>query len=106
MLSLDAAEARDVDSLQNWLNGTGCVAREETAYLTHTRELASLAPVRDSALLRIEVWVEEALIRCYRGFRKVRDLGCMAYLTRLAKKSRIVITISQSTRTCICTPGA
>jgi hypothetical protein len=55
MLSLDAAEARDVQSLQNWLDGTGCVAREETAYLTHTRELASLAPVRDSALLRIEV---------------------------------------------------
>jgi hypothetical protein len=72
MLNLDAAKARDIKSLQNWSNGTGCIAREETAYLTHSKELASLAPVRDSALLKMEIWVEYALVRFYRGFRKVR----------------------------------
>jgi hypothetical protein len=72
MLSLDAAEARDIESLQNWSNGTRCIAREETAYLAHSRELASLAPFRDSALLRVEIWVENALVRFYHGFRKVR----------------------------------
>jgi hypothetical protein len=73
MLSLDAAEARDIESLQNWSNGTGCIAREETAYLEHSRELASLAPFRDSALLKVEIWVEDVLIRFYRGFRNVRE---------------------------------
>lgn len=72
MLSLEDAEARDMESLQNWLYGTGCIAREETGYLAHSRELASLAPFRDSAILKVEIWVEDALIRFYRGFRKVR----------------------------------
>lgn len=72
MHSLDAAKTRDIESLQNWLDGTGCIAREETAYLTHTRELASLAPPKDSALLTFEVWVENQLMRFYGNFRNVR----------------------------------
>ncbi len=74
MLSLDPAEPRDARSLQIWLNGTSCLAREETAYLTHGRELVSLAPSYDSALQQLEVWVEDKLIRFYRGFHKVREL--------------------------------
>jgi hypothetical protein len=72
MLSFDSAQRRDVESLQNWLNGTGCLAREETAYLGH-RELASLAPAGDSAIVQLEAWVEEKLIRFYSGFRKVTE---------------------------------
>ena len=33
ILSLDPAKPRDIQSLQNWLNGTGCLAREESVYL-------------------------------------------------------------------------
>ncbi|XTI82344.1 hypothetical protein V2W45_1228407 [Cenococcum geophilum] len=69
MLSFGSAQRRDVKSLQNWLDGTGCLAREETAYLAHHRELASLAPVADSAVIQLEAWVEDKLIRFYRGFR-------------------------------------
>lgn len=61
-----------MQSLQNWLDGNGCLAREETEYLTHQRELVSLAPAGDSALLQLEGWIEDNLIRFYRGFRKVR----------------------------------
>ena len=97
MLNLDAAEARDIESLQNWSNGTGCIAREETAYLSHSRELASLAPFRDSALLRVETWVECALVRFYRGFRKVKtSSSCQNILTN---RSRIITLTFQSTRT-------
>lgn len=71
MLSLDAAETRDIESLQNWVNGNGTVARKETEYLQKSRELACLAPLKDTALSRVEIWVEDVLIRCYRGFRKV-----------------------------------
>ena len=74
MLSLDAAEARDIDSLQNWVAGNGTVARKETEYLEHSRDLARLVPLRDNALSRVEIWVEDVLIRCHRGFRKVREL--------------------------------
>lgn len=73
MLSLDPGKGRDIESLQNWLNGNKCIAREETAYLAHSREVASLAPSKDNALLRLEIWVEKALIRFHSGFRNVRN---------------------------------
>ena len=73
MLSFGPAQRRDVESLQNWLDGTGCLAREETAYLAHRRELVSLAPVADSAVVQLEAWVEDKLIRFCRGFRRVRE---------------------------------
>lgn len=73
MLSLDAAEARDIESLRNWTNNTGCIAREETNYLEYSRDLASLAPAKDNAISKVEIWVENALIRFYRGFRNVRE---------------------------------
>jgi hypothetical protein len=73
MLSFGPAQRRDRESLQNWLNGTGCLAREETAYLTHHSELVSLAPAGDSAILQLEAWVEDKLIRFCRSFRKVRE---------------------------------
>ncbi len=71
MLSFGYAQNRDVESLQNWVNGTGCLARQETAYLAHGRDLVSLAPAGDNAMVRFEIWVEDKLIRFYRGFREV-----------------------------------
>lgn len=73
-MALDAAKPRDVQSLDNWLNGTGCLVREEAAYLTYKEELVSLAPSGDSALQQLEVWVEENLIRFYSSFRKVSGM--------------------------------
>ncbi|KAH8158977.1 hypothetical protein CIB48_g9271 [Xylaria polymorpha] len=69
MLSLAPGQERDVESLQNWLGGTGCLAREETEYLT-SQELMSLAPTSDSALTQFETWVEGKFIQFYTGFRK------------------------------------
>ena len=71
MLSLDDAGVRDIDSLQNWVNGNGSIAREETEYLEYSRDLARIAPVKDTSLERAEKWVEDATIRCWRGFREV-----------------------------------
>jgi hypothetical protein len=71
MLSLGVAQERDLESLQNWVDGNGCLAREETEYLTNRRELVSLAPSGDSATLQFESWIEDKLIRFCRGFRKV-----------------------------------
>jgi len=70
MLSRSPAQQRDVESLQNWLDGNGCLAEEECAYLAHQGELVSLAPAGDSAILQLEAWVEDRLIRLWRNFRK------------------------------------
>lgn len=72
MLSFGLAGERDVESLHNWLEGTGCLAREETAYLMHDQDLISLAPTGDSAVLQLETWVEDKMIRFYHRFRNVR----------------------------------
>ncbi|KAJ9139048.1 hypothetical protein NKR19_g7574 [Coniochaeta hoffmannii] len=74
MLSLNPAQRRDVESLGNWLDGTGCVAGEETAYLGHHQDLVSLAPAGDNAVLQLEAWVEDKFIRFDRRFNKNRDL--------------------------------
>lgn len=72
MLRLQPAERRDVASLQNWVEATGCLAREETGYLTYRSDLASLAPVVDSAVLQLETWVTDKLVQYWQGFRSVR----------------------------------
>ncbi|OSS51608.1 hypothetical protein B5807_03238 [Epicoccum nigrum] len=72
MLHLQPANGRDIASLRNWVKGTGCLAREETAYLAYRSDLASLAPVVDNTILQFETWVEEKLAKYWQGFRKSR----------------------------------
>ncbi|KAI0133390.1 hypothetical protein F4776DRAFT_133889 [Hypoxylon sp. NC0597] len=69
-LSYGRAQKRDKESLLNWLSGTGSIARDETAYLTHSQELVSLAPTGDTALSQLETWIEDKLI--YFGFLQSR----------------------------------
>ncbi|KAH6652848.1 hypothetical protein BKA67DRAFT_567712 [Truncatella angustata] len=69
MLSLPLAERRDINSLQNWVDSTGCLARDETKYLAHGHELVSLGLTADNAVLHLKTWVEDKLIRYWRWFR-------------------------------------
>jgi hypothetical protein len=70
-MSFNCALPRDVLSLQNWVEGTGCLSREETEYLENERELISLAPPGDKAMKQLEDWVEDQFVRHYKGFRAV-----------------------------------
>src|SRR5271156_3068260 len=72
MLSLRIAPSRTITSLQNWVHGNGCIAREEIEYLNYPRELVELGSERRGATNKIESWVEDKLIRFCKGFRKVR----------------------------------
>ncbi|KAI7781661.1 hypothetical protein LA080_014427 [Diaporthe eres] len=72
MMSLNTAQPRDIQSLQNWLGGNGCLAEEECAYLAHCGELVCLAPAGDNAMLQLEAWVEDRLVRFWQNFRKGR----------------------------------
>ena len=70
-MSLGLARGRDIESLRNWQAGTGSLAREETEYLSHHQDLVSLASAGDNAVMQLETWVEDKLIRFYHGFRDV-----------------------------------
>ena len=93
ILSLPSAECRDVKSLQTWLDGNRCLAREETAYLAQDNELFSLAPVTDRGITTLEAWVEDKLIRYYGGFRSVRETPLLC-LTSNRQNYRVSLTTS------------
>ncbi|KAH7012908.1 hypothetical protein EDB80DRAFT_709107 [Ilyonectria destructans] len=67
MLSSSSAKSRNIESLQNWLDGNSSIARDESAYLEQ-RDLVSLAADGDSAILQLRAWIADALIRFYSGF--------------------------------------
>ncbi|KAI1311118.1 hypothetical protein F5Y03DRAFT_321598 [Xylaria venustula] len=75
MLSYNSASSRDVTSLLNWLEGTGCLSEEETSYLDRRSDLVSLASSSDLALEQLEDWVEDRLIQHYQGFRESPGFG-------------------------------
>jgi hypothetical protein len=57
----EAASPQLVSSLQNWLNGNGCIARAETAYLD-SDELISMASTDDTVMTWLEALVDKALL--------------------------------------------
>jgi hypothetical protein len=70
-LQFKSATAEARTSLQNWVSGTGCLAREETAYLEDKTDLMELGRSGDKINAKLEVWVERILIRTFKGFRQV-----------------------------------
>jgi hypothetical protein len=70
-LSCSRANTRDIASLQNWLGSTGSVNKDEISYLDQENELVSLASSGDLAMKQLEDWIEDRLIKYYKGFRAV-----------------------------------
>ncbi|KAF2185505.1 hypothetical protein K469DRAFT_575697, partial [Zopfia rhizophila CBS 207.26] len=66
ILSFETARLQAVSSLKNWVNGTGCIARAETAYLNHSNDLLSVASTDDTIMMWLETLVAKALIRLRR----------------------------------------
>jgi len=71
-MALRLAPNRDVLNLQNWVDGTGALARDETEYLSCRNDLASLVPPADCATAELESLVEDSLIRFHKDIRQVR----------------------------------
>ena len=71
ILGFEAARPRDVLNLQNWVNGSGCIAREETAYLQNCRELLSVNSLDDHAITWLEILVGGILVQLSKCFGKV-----------------------------------
>ena len=47
------------------------MTRDDTAYLAHFDDLVNLTSSNDTAMGQLEIWVEDCLIRFYKGFRLV-----------------------------------
>ncbi|PYH47505.1 uncharacterized protein BP01DRAFT_217289 [Aspergillus saccharolyticus JOP 1030-1] len=61
------APGRDTTSLQNWINGTGSIARAESRYLAEN-DLFTLKSSDDGPLLRLEEHLESLFTKLFRGF--------------------------------------
>lgn len=58
VLNLEDASHKDVASLQHWVDGNGCIARQETTYLARAEDLLSVASPDDGATTRLGALVE------------------------------------------------
>jgi len=67
------ATKRDISSLKNWLDGTGCIALRETTYLDQD-DLFHLVPHPDEAIVKIESIIEDCFIKISSIFGWVRQL--------------------------------
>lgn len=73
-MRLPTASSRDVKSIKNWFKGNGSIETAETAFLTHTQDMANLTGALDSAVNYIEILIESAASRLSVHIRKVRFL--------------------------------
>ena len=71
MLNHESAQPSNVDSLRNWIQTTGCLSRDETAYLGAEDDLLCVATQTDTFLLRLELLLDRALISGWRSFSRV-----------------------------------
>ena len=58
----DHAPGRAATNLQNWVAGTGAIARAESEYLQQKRDLMSIGAVEDNAATWLEAFVEDAWV--------------------------------------------
>jgi hypothetical protein len=71
-LSFGRAEERNIQSLRNWLDGNGCLSRQEAEFLRNPKDLVSLATISDSATVKVGTWIEDQIIRAWPKTRSVR----------------------------------
>jgi len=72
VLNFDAAQRRDVLNLHRWVDGNGCIARAETAYLAHCEDLFRVASSGDSLVAWLEALVEDGCVCLSQFFGKVQ----------------------------------
>jgi hypothetical protein len=71
--SLSAASKREVQNLQNWIDGTGCLDRSESSYLQYSDDLVNLASSGDTSTAYTESAVEECVYWLETLLARVRE---------------------------------
>ncbi|KAF2686514.1 hypothetical protein K458DRAFT_476388 [Lentithecium fluviatile CBS 122367] len=70
VLELNPATPRNVSSVQNWVKGNPCTARNEVAFLDHPDDLLGVISPQDETLWVFEAQLQRALARLWTGFRR------------------------------------
>lgn len=106
IFSLKAARPRDVTNLRNWLEYTGCVARDETEFLATEQDLISPIRVEDSALMPFQELIEDIMIniRPFRHFVSLCPFCCCLCLTNLHSFSSVTPTYLETLIFTYCLP--
>lgn len=65
-MQLELAPKKSLQSLKNWIDGKGCIARGETSYLSQSRDLRALAPPEEEAM----IWIENLLEYLFVAYRR------------------------------------
>ncbi|MCJ1460831.1 hypothetical protein MMC28_011213 [Mycoblastus sanguinarius] len=73
MLNYRPAPKRAVANLNNWVQGTVPLAREETAYLQRETDLLCVNVPTDNALVQLEEMIESVFVRFHKAYHKQAD---------------------------------
>lgn len=65
------ADPRDISSISNWIEGTGCIARAESGFLEKEDDMANLSGSLDDAVSFIEIFVEKWAFKVARLVKQV-----------------------------------
>jgi hypothetical protein len=71
VFALQDAPKRDIGSIQNWIEGTGCIARDESAFLEKENDIVNLASPRDYAIANLEPVIETIVMYFCKWLKKV-----------------------------------
>lgn len=106
IFSLKAARTRDVTNLCNWLEYTGCCARDETEFLTTGKDLISPIKAEDSALTPFQELIEDAVvnIRPLRHFVSLCLSCCCLCLITLHSYSSVIAMSLETPMFTYCLP--
>lgn len=62
-LKREDASVHSINNLQNWVDGSACLARDETEYLSQTGDLMGIASTKDNKISsRLQKSVEDSII--------------------------------------------
>ncbi|KAI0549743.1 hypothetical protein F4679DRAFT_584206 [Xylaria curta] len=89
--SFDAAPSRTISNLQNWVDGTGCIARNETAYLEHAEDLFSLATSEDRLVTWLEARTEDFCVFCWNLFPRTKAASSLRGLLDVSRDPNVHI---------------
>ncbi|KAI5918584.1 hypothetical protein F4810DRAFT_565382 [Camillea tinctor] len=80
VFSFESPRPLHVSSIENWLEGNACIARDETKFLGHEGDLLTIAPVEDSVLHSLELFVSSSLAYFKKGHLQNRSGDDMVHV--------------------------
>ncbi|KAI2464030.1 hypothetical protein F4781DRAFT_440014 [Annulohypoxylon bovei var. microspora] len=95
MLSFESPLSQHVSSIENWLDGNGCIAREETQFLSHEDDLLTVGPLDDGVLHWLETVVTTCLALFSKGHQDNKSDDSMVHIfprTFTNKVTRLLLT--------------